>query len=162
MNTVWSTATRRITSGCSLEPHGGRRRSGCYRLRANITIFVEMYVRVSRPPLKVWLNRVTLQQKPFDCGVPRCAKSCRQLWFPFEPDIRGERERSPPLPQIMQSRFPHLGNSQRSDSRSAMAEPRPGWTTFLIMVSPLPGKYEFPTICMGHSLPCTYSTGLVK
>ncbi|KAK2900053.1 hypothetical protein Q8A73_013182 [Channa argus] len=28
--------------------------------------------------------------------------------------IRGERERSPPLPQIMQSRFPHLGNSQGS------------------------------------------------
>ncbi|XP_068612254.1 LOW QUALITY PROTEIN: transmembrane protein 88 b [Brachionichthys hirsutus] len=28
--------------------------------------------------------------------------------------IRGERERSPPLPEIMQSRFPHLGNSQGS------------------------------------------------
>ena len=27
--------------------------------------------------------------------------------------IRGERERSPPLSQIMQSRFPHLGNSQK-------------------------------------------------
>ena len=47
-------------------------------------------------------------------------------------------------------------------SRSAMAEPRQRWTAFLITVSPLPGKYEFPTICMGHSLPCTYSTGLVK
>lgn len=27
---------------------------------------------------------------------------------------RGERERSPPLPQIMQSSFPHLGKSQGS------------------------------------------------
>ena len=30
-------------------------------------------------------------------------------------------------------------------SQSAMAEPRPGWTTFMIMVSPLPGKYELYT-----------------
>ena len=28
--------------------------------------------------------------------------------------VRGERERSPPLPQIMQSSFPHLGKSQGS------------------------------------------------
>ena len=32
----------------------------------------------------------------------------------FNNCIRGERERSPPLPEIMQSRFPHLGNSQGS------------------------------------------------
>ena len=57
--------------------------------------------------------------------------------------IRGERERSPPLPEIMQSRFPHLGNSHGSAKHGvqwlslAVGEP-----TFLIMVSPLPGKYE--------------------
>ncbi|KAK1339940.1 hypothetical protein QTO34_018504 [Cnephaeus nilssonii] len=50
----------------------------------------------------------------------------------------GERERSPPLPQIMQSSFPHLGKSQGQHIRSAMDEPRPGKTTFVIMVSPLP------------------------
>ncbi len=33
-----------------------------------------------------------------------------------------------------------------------MAEPRPGWTTFLIMVSPLPGKYEFYTDPEGEHL----------
>ena len=43
--------------------------------------------------------------------------------------IRGERERSPPLPEIMQSRFPHLGNSHGSATASvqwlslAMGEP---------------------------------------
>ena len=36
------------------------------------------------------------------------------LSFFFTLKIRGERERSPPLPEIMQSRFPHLGNSQGS------------------------------------------------
>ena len=34
--------------------------------------------------------------------------------FFFNIMIRGERERSPPLPEIMQLRFPHLGNSQGS------------------------------------------------
>uniref|UniRef100_A0A0E9X153 Uncharacterized protein n=1 Tax=Anguilla anguilla TaxID=7936 RepID=A0A0E9X153_ANGAN len=32
----------------------------------------------------------------------------------FHSNIRGERERSPPLTEIMRSRFPHLGNSQGS------------------------------------------------
>ena len=63
--------------------------------------------------------------------------------FCFQHLIRGERERSPPLPEIMQSRFPHLGNSHGSAKHGvqwlslAVGEP-----TFLIMVSPLPGKYE--------------------
>ena len=50
--------------------------------------------------------------------------------------IRGERERSPPLPEIMQSRFPHLGNSHGSATASvqwlslAMGEP-PSWSWYL-------------------------------
>lgn len=32
----------------------------------------------------------------------------------LKPEIRGKRERSPPLPEIMQSSIPHLGTSQGS------------------------------------------------
>jgi hypothetical protein len=32
-----------------------------------------------------------------------------------------------------------------------MAESRPGWTAFLITVSPLPGKYELYTLVEEHS-----------
>ncbi|KAM7110526.1 uncharacterized protein WM277_021570 isoform 2-T2 [Molossus nigricans] len=51
---------------------------------------------------------------------------------------RGKHKCSPPLPQIMQSSFPHLGKSQGSAFQSAMDTPSPGKTTFLIMwASPL-------------------------
>ena len=46
---------------------------------------------------------------------------------------------SPPA-QIMPSSFPHLSKSQGQHIPSAMGEPRPGKTTFMITVSPLPGK----------------------
>ena len=58
------------------------------------------------------------------CSGPRCGPALvprrplasyrSDLTFSLQQLIRGERERSPPLPQIMQSRFPHLGNSQGS------------------------------------------------
>lgn len=54
--------------------------------------------------------------------------------------LRGECKRSPPLPQITQSSFPHLGKSQGQYIRNAMNKPCPGKTTFGITVSPLPGK----------------------
>lgn len=56
----------------------------------------------------------------------------------------GERANAaPPLAKILQSRFPHVENSQRSTRPvCAMAKSRFGRTTLLIMVSPLPGKYE--------------------
>jgi hypothetical protein len=57
--------------------------------------------------------------------------------------IRREHEHSPPLPQIMQSSFPAFGKNHRGQHIwSAMDKPSPGKTTFLIMVFPLPGKYE--------------------
>ena len=41
------------------------------------------------------------------------------------------------------SRVSHIwGNRRGQHIRSAMDKPRPGKTTFVIMVSPLPGKYE--------------------
>ncbi|VFV43673.1 Hypothetical predicted protein, partial [Lynx pardinus] len=40
------------------------------------------------------------------------------------------------------SRVSHIwGNRRGQHIRSAMDKPRPGKTTFVIMVSPLPGKY---------------------
>ena len=49
---------------------------------------------------------------PFTFSKP--ITSPLQRTFIFQNNIRGERERSPPLPQIMQSRFPHLRNSHGS------------------------------------------------
>ena len=55
---------------------------------------------------------------------------------------RGERERSPHYHKLC-SRVSHIwGNRRGQHIRSAMDKPRPGKTTFVIMVSPLPGKYE--------------------
>src|SRR4029434_6471554 len=45
--------------------------------------------------------------------------------------------------------------------RSAMAEPRPGQTTFLIIVSPLPGKYELYKTELGLAFLAQGSTGTV-
>ena len=43
-----------------------------------------------------------------------------------------------PIPQVMQL----SGKLQGSAHQSAMGKPHPGKTTFVIMVSPLPGKYH--------------------
>src|SRR4029434_7229909 len=45
--------------------------------------------------------------------------------------------------------------------RSAMAEPRPGQTTFLIIVSPLPGKYELYKTELAPAFLAKGSTGTV-
>src|SRR4029434_12650 len=45
--------------------------------------------------------------------------------------------------------------------RSAMAEPRPGQTTFLIIVSPLPGKYELYKTELALAFLAKGSTGTV-
>ena len=62
-------------------------------------------------------------------GEERSAKLIQV--FGFQHLIRGERGRSPPLPEIMQSRFPHLGNSHGSAKHGvqwlslAVGEPPP-------------------------------------
>jgi hypothetical protein len=57
-------------------------------------------------------------------------------------EIRGERERSPPLTKITHPSHPHLGRSQASAQPvSAMEGPHPGGTAFGITVAPVPGKY---------------------
>ena len=62
----------------------------------------------------------------------------------------GESANAVPHYQKLCSRDSHIwGIRSGQHSRSAMAEPRPGWTTFLIMVSPLPGKYELHTFGKG-------------
>ena len=55
----------------------------------------------------------------------------------------GESANAVPHYQKWCSRDSHIWGIRRGQhNRSAMAEPRSGWTTFLIAVSPLPGKYE--------------------
>ena len=57
--------------------------------------------------------------------------------------LSGESANAVPHYHKLCSRDSHIWGIRRGQhNRSAMAEPRPGWTTFLIMVSPLPGKYE--------------------
>ena len=57
---------------------------------------------------------------PCNPRVTGVSVSSRQLL------LRGERERSPPLPQIMQSSFPHLGKSQGS------AHPKVQWVSLAL------------------------------
>lgn len=60
--------------------------------------------------------------------------------------VSGESANAVPHYQKLCSRDSRIWGIRRGQhSRSAMAEPRPGWTTFMIMVSPLPGKYELYT-----------------
>ena len=55
----------------------------------------------------------------------------------------GESANAVPHYHKLCSRVSHIwGNRRGQHIRSAMDEPRPGKTTFVIMVSPLPGKYE--------------------
>ena len=55
----------------------------------------------------------------------------------------GDSAHAVPHSQKLCSRDSHIWGIRRGQqSRSAMTESRPGWTTFLIMVSPLPGKYD--------------------
>ena len=60
--------------------------------------------------------------------------------FDFVVQVRGMRERSPPLPKIAHPSLPRLGRSQASTQQSAMPESPPGGTAWLITVSPVPGK----------------------
>ena len=55
----------------------------------------------------------------------------------------GESANAVPHYHKLCSRVSHIwGNRRGQHIRSAMDKPRPGKTTFVIMVSPLPGKYE--------------------
>ncbi|XP_074222686.1 uncharacterized protein LOC141578032 [Camelus bactrianus] len=58
----------------------------------------------------------------------------------------GESANAVPHYHKLCSRVSHIwGNRRGQHIRSAMDKPRPGKTTFVIMVSPLPGKYELLT-----------------
>ena len=74
----------------------------------------------------------------------------------------GESANAVPHYHKLCSRDFHIWEIRRGQhSRSAMAEPRPGWTTFMIMVSPLPGKYELYTVNVGKSFHCLPYTAMV-
>ena len=69
---------------------------------------------------------------------------CNWTWW------SGESADAVPHYHKLCSRDSHIwGIRTGQHNRSAMAEPRPGWTTFMIMVSPLPGKYELEALETG-------------
>ena len=87
----------------------------------------------------------------------------------------GESANAVPHCHKLCSRVSHIwGNRRGQHIRSAMDKPRPGKTTFVIMVSPLPGKYElarpacrlslmFQTLrTYGHSLHRNSTPSLTK
>src|SRR4029434_193720 len=76
--------------------------------------------------------------------------------------ISGESANAVPHYQKLCNRDSHIwGIRIGQHSRSAMAEPRPGQTTFLIIVSPLPGKYELYKTELALAVLAQGSTGTV-
>ena len=54
------------------------------------------------------------------------------------------------------------GDRRRQPNRSAMRGPQPGRTTLVIMVSPVPGKYELPYLAVPpNQYPIYYSPGYI-
>ena len=88
------------------------------------------------------MNEQYFNQKPLDSTC--ISVQYHKKFFIFSLNsITGESANAVPHYQKLCSRDSHIWGIRRGQhNRSAMAEPRPGWTTFLIMVSPLPGKYE--------------------
>ena len=80
------------------------------------------------------------------CGTP--AAVARPICF-YSSQTRkpGESANAVPHYHKLCSRVSHIwGNRRGQHIRSAMDKPRPGKTTFVIMVSPLPGKYELTSL----------------
>ena len=72
-----------------------------------------------------------------------CAKQSIGFVFLFWTVNQGRARTQSPTTRNYAIEIPTFGEFARvSKARSAMAKPRRGWTTFVIMVSPLPGKYE--------------------
>ena len=67
----------------------------------------------------------------------------KRLLCHLNAETPGESANAVPHYHKLRSRVSRIwGNRRGQHTRSAMGEPRPGKTTFLIMVFPLPGKYE--------------------
>ncbi|XP_067578474.1 uncharacterized protein [Pseudorca crassidens] len=83
--------------------------------------------------------RIDTQQPKVDSigTLPKSSSICLPSQTP------GESANAVPHYHKLCSRVSHIwGNRRGQHIRSAMDKPRPGKTTFVIMVSPLPGKYE--------------------
>ena len=93
-----------------------------------------------------------------DSGNPSKTKViCSGNHYSHYTTTRGESANAVPHYQKFCSRDSHIwGIRKGQPSRRAMAEPRFGGTTFLIMVSPLPGKYELELSQMETSFPGTW------
>ena len=84
------------------------------------------------------LCRVELQQYGLAAGI-----------VSLKHFLGGERERSPHTTRNYAIEIPTFEEFARvSKARCAMAKPRRGKTTFMIIVSPLPGKYELEALAV--------------
>ena len=80
----------------------------------------------------------------------------KSLLFYFSTSWPGVSANAVPHYHKLCSRDSHIwGIRTGQHNRGAMVKPRLGWTTFLIMVSPLPGKYELDEPEKGASFPDT-------
>ena len=96
------------------------------------------------PPNLVPFHREDSRPTPY-CNTAAAVPRPRLLysWHKGKP---GESANAVPHYHKLCSRVSHIwGNRRGQHIRSAMDKPRPGKTTCVIMVSPLPGKYEFQT-----------------
>ena len=87
------------------------------------------------------INYHTLEKK-----VKTVVSSKKPKLLFLDKEKPGESANAVPHFHKLCSRVSHIwGNRRGQHIRSAMDEPHPGETTFMIMVSPLPGKYELLT-----------------
>ena len=84
----------------------------------------------------------------------------RQILFFFFFFLTGESANAVPHYHKLCSRVSHIwGNRRGQRIRSAMDKPRPGKTTFVIMVSPLAGRFFTTESCGKFLYMCIYSCG---
>ena len=96
----------------------------------------ELAVRDERTPSGYTSNKLR-RKTPYNKPT---SLNYTQVIFTLNFELKGMRERSPPLPKIAHLSLPRLGRSQASTRQSAMPETPPGGTAWLITVSSVPGK----------------------
>lgn len=88
-------------------------------------------------------NNNTQGQHQRGKATEESGNACRAACSSNHEKKPGESANAVPHYHKLCSRVSHIwGNRRGQHIRSAMDKPRPGKTTFVIMVSPLPGKYE--------------------
>ncbi|KAL0150091.1 hypothetical protein M9458_054518 [Cirrhinus mrigala] len=137
-------ARRRL---CSDGKFGVAHNSQTVGRRAKCLASSESLARAEREAEPLALNDSS-NQRPPEKANDETKKKRRVRQNPsalFNQRHAGESANAVPHYHKLCSRDSHIWGIRRGQhGRSAMDEPRPGRTTFLIMVSPLPGKYDGP------------------